>query len=74
MSNISILDCTLREGGYVNEWNFGFDGIIDIIQDLSKAGVEYIECGFLNNCIYDSDFSLFDPVDRLKNIINSESK
>ncbi len=22
-SNIKILDCTLRDGGYVNSWNFG---------------------------------------------------
>lgn len=23
MSNIKILDCTLRDGGYVNNWHFG---------------------------------------------------
>ena len=23
MSNIKILDCTLRDGGYINNWTFG---------------------------------------------------
>lgn len=23
MKEITLLDCTLRDGGYVNNWNFG---------------------------------------------------
>ena len=23
MDNIKVLDCTLRDGGYINDWNFG---------------------------------------------------
>ena len=23
MSDIKVLDCTLRDGGYINSWNFG---------------------------------------------------
>ena len=26
-----LLDCTLRDGGYVNNWNFGLDNIKTII-------------------------------------------
>lgn len=25
---INILDCTLRDGGYINDWNFSNDKII----------------------------------------------
>ena len=27
MGNIYLLDCTLRDGGYVNDWRFGEDTI-----------------------------------------------
>lgn len=48
MSDIKILDCTLRDGGYINSWQFGKDNIRSIISGLVKAGIEMIECGFLS--------------------------
>jgi len=45
--NVKILDCTLRDGGYVNDWNFGHPSIIFILNKLKEAGLDYIECGFL---------------------------
>ena len=29
MGRRELLDCTLRDGGYVNDWAFGHDRIID---------------------------------------------
>lgn len=49
MSKISLLDCTLRDGGYVNNWEFGVSNIEHIIESLLAASVETVECGFLNN-------------------------
>ena len=49
---IKILDCTLRDGGYINNWEFGFDNIKQIINSLSKSNIDYIECGFLKNIDY----------------------
>ena len=46
--NIQILDCTLRDGGYVNDWAFGHNVITSIYRRLDTAGVEYIEVGFLD--------------------------
>ncbi|MBR1580943.1 MAG: aldolase catalytic domain-containing protein [Selenomonadaceae bacterium] len=49
MSNkIELLDCTLRDGGYVNDWNFGHDKILEVFARLVSSGVEYIEIGFLD--------------------------
>ena len=31
---IKLLDCTLRDGGYVNQWNFGFDNIKQIVSNF----------------------------------------
>ena len=48
MRNISLLDCTLRDGGYVNDWEFGKNNIISIFERLVASGVEFIEIGFLD--------------------------
>ena len=64
-NNISILDCTLRDGGYVNEWNFGRKNIKEIIAKLSIANIDIIECGFLSEkIIYNDDISKFDTISR----------
>ena len=47
MGNIRVLDCTLRDGGYCNQWAFGLDNTKRIVNCLSEAGIEIIECGFL---------------------------
>lgn len=48
MAKIYMLDCTLRDGGYVNNWNFGAEVISRIVENISIASVELIECGFLS--------------------------
>ena len=77
MNNIHILDCTLRDGGYCNEWRFGFENEKKIINGLLEANVEIIECGFLTNRVsYDPDVTKFNTVDEISNIIpeNREGK
>lgn len=43
-----LLDCTLRDGGYVNDWHFGQDNIANIYGRLLSSGVDVIEVGFLD--------------------------
>ena len=59
---ISILDCTLRDGGYINDFNFGRKCISEIISSLAQAKIEIIECGFLKSGANDPDKSLFGSV------------
>lgn len=47
--DLKLLDCTLRDGGYVNDWQFGFDGAKTIIRLLTKANIDVVEVGFLRN-------------------------
>jgi 4-hydroxy 2-oxovalerate aldolase len=42
------LDCTLRDGGYVNGWNFSMEFAKALYGAVSEAGVQYIEIGFIN--------------------------
>lgn len=46
MKKINLLDCTLRDGGYYNNWDFSKDLIQDYILSLNETGIEYIELGF----------------------------
>ena len=44
---IYLLDCTLRDGGYVNNWEFGEACIHDLPDKLTEAGADIIELGFI---------------------------
>jgi CMP-N-acetylneuraminic acid synthetase len=44
-----LFDCTLRDGGYVNKWNFTKDFIIDLYETVKKCGFDYFEIGFLKH-------------------------
>ncbi|MBP3421093.1 MAG: aldolase catalytic domain-containing protein [Lachnospiraceae bacterium] len=48
MGQINLLDCTLRDGGYVNDWAFGRDNMMHVFERLVSAGVDIIEVGFLD--------------------------
>ena len=37
MGNIKLLDCTLRDGGYINDWRFGGEEIPEMIEKLEKS-------------------------------------
>ena len=49
MKRINLLDCTLRDGGYVNDWRFGYTNIVSLFERLVDANVDIIEVGFLDD-------------------------
>ncbi|MBO5238177.1 MAG: aldolase catalytic domain-containing protein [Lachnospiraceae bacterium] len=49
MGEIKLLDCTLRDGGYVNDWEFGHNNLVSIFERIVGAGVDIIEVGFLDD-------------------------
>ncbi|MBR6147718.1 MAG: aldolase catalytic domain-containing protein [Lachnospiraceae bacterium] len=49
MKKIELLDCTLRDGGYVNDWEFGHDNIVILFERLVSSEVDYIEIGFMDD-------------------------
>ena len=42
---MKILDCTLRDGGYYNSWNFPIDVINKYLEAMQAAGVDIVELG-----------------------------
>jgi len=43
---IKVLDCTVRDGGLINQWQFNDDFVRKIFIALSQAGVDYMEIGY----------------------------
>ena len=67
MENFQILDCTLRDGGYCNQWNFGYDNIKKIINGLVESNIDIIECGFLTNKVeYNREISKYSTIQESK--------
>lgn len=68
MKQIKVLDCTLRDGGYCNNWKFDQSQIDTVISNLVNSGLDVIECGYLSDTVKKSDgtiyFSIYD-VDKL---------
>lgn len=75
MSQVKFLDCTLRDGGYINQWKFGRDTIRDMLNRFSKAGVDIVECGFLTEQPKEENQSLFHSVEEINALLpkNSDS-
>ncbi len=46
MNKILHLDCTLRDGGYYNNWNFRIDLIQKYLYVMSEIKIDYVEIGF----------------------------
>lgn len=43
---IKVLDCTIRDGGLINKWQFSDETVKKVFHALSEAGVDYMEIGY----------------------------
>jgi 4-hydroxy 2-oxovalerate aldolase len=73
MKKITVLDCTLRDGGYCNNWEFGNGNIKRIVHGLIESGVDYVECGFLTDrVVYNAQKTKYTNFEQLKSIVPKE--
>ena len=58
---MEILDCTIRDGGYLNNWKFEDDLVREVYRSVSKSGVDIIELGFksINKSFKDEKFNFY---------------
>ncbi len=52
---IKVLDCTIRDGGLMNKWDFSKEMVRDVFAKLAEAGLDYVELG------YRADKKMFSP-------------
>lgn len=72
MNKVSVLDCTLRDGGYVNNWEFGEENIHFIRNKLDELKADILELGFMRDEPYHPHRSIFNSVDQVADIIGKK--
>ena len=75
MENLMLLDCTLRDGGYINDWNWGYKKAKDIISMLVKANIDVVEVGFLRDIeVYNKNITVCNKIEELKMLLPEDRK
>ncbi|HNW39712.1 MAG TPA: aldolase catalytic domain-containing protein [Candidatus Omnitrophota bacterium] len=46
---IKVLDCTIRDGGLMNNHNFDLRFVREVYKAVSEAGIDYMEIGYKNS-------------------------
>ena len=73
MRKISLLDCTLRDGGYVNDWNFGEETIKGFGRKIAQTGIEAYEVGFIKGDKFNPNRSVFPNIETIIEMIQPKS-
>lgn len=73
MGKVLLLDCTLRDGGYVNDWNFGEETIRGFGRKIAQTGIEFYEVGFIKGDAYNPNKSMFPDVESFVSMIQPKS-
>lgn len=74
MKRVNILDCTLRDGGYLIDSQFGNTAIKGIIQGLTESGIDVIECGFLKDEPHQTGSTIFNNAAQLRPFLPEDRK
>jgi 4-hydroxy 2-oxovalerate aldolase len=46
---IKVIDCTVRDGGLMNNWQFSDEFVRGVYDGLVEAGVDYMEIGYISS-------------------------
>ncbi len=72
-SPVQLLDCTLRDGGYINGWKWGFEEARAIVSLLVRAGVDVVEVGFLRDVdSYSPDVTACRRIEELNRLLPAD--
>ncbi len=73
--DLKLLDCTLRDGGYIIDWMWGYKRACEIIKSLVDANVDIVEVGFLRNVDgYNPDVSVCNRIEELERLLPEAGK
>lgn len=74
MKKINILDCTLRDGGYINNWEFGYNAIVDICEKLGNTGADIVEIGFVRDIEFSRNNATLSGLEDLQNFVPQKKR
>ncbi len=47
--NIKVLDCTIRDGGLMNKWQFSKELVKNVYDTCVASGIDYMEIGYISS-------------------------
>lgn len=66
---VFLYDSTIRDGKPMNCLDGGSEIISNLASELSGAGVEYVDVGYLSELNFSSDFAFYNSIDRAENLL-----
>lgn len=74
MDRFNLLECTLRDGGYITGWKFSEGMIRDTIKGLTDAGMDFVEVGYLYHKPYEDGSTQFRTIEQIRDFLPSDRK
>ena len=74
MDKYNLLECTLRDGGYITGWHFEDNMIKDTVKKLIEANLDFVELGYLNNSASERNMTQFKTIDQISEFIPKDRK
>ena len=69
MDKFNLLECTLRDGGYITGWHFDNEMISDTVKTLIDAKLDFVEVGYLNSSSHDDNMTQFDSIGKISKFL-----
>ena len=74
MDKFNLLECTLRDGGYITGWHFEDEMIKDTVKKLIESNLDFVEIGYLNNSASQNNMTQFKTIDEISAFIPKDRK
>jgi len=75
---VKVLDCTIRDGGLMNKWQFSDEFVRGVFDALLEAGIDYMEIGYISGEKYFSRKEMgpwkFCSCEDIKRVIKDSNK
>ena len=74
MDKFNLLECTLRDGGYITNWHFPVAMIRDMAQGLTDSNLDFVEVGYLNHKPYEENTTQFQTIEQIGEFLPENRK
>lgn len=74
MNKFSLLECTLRDGGYITGWKFDDNMIKNTISRLIDSDFDFVEVGYLNNSAQGNNTTQFSSIEKIIEYLPADRK
>lgn len=74
MDKFNLLECTLRDGGYITGWHFDDEMIKETVKTLIDAKLDFVEIGYLNNSASEKNMTQFRTINQIADFIPEDRK